>query len=144
MVRENRKLWDAVSGTEKATFPHQRMVKDAIFSPSEDRVITGGFEKIVRVWDVNRPDQPLQEMAKQESVIKHVSWNRLYSDLVVTASGDDNILRCYDLRTSEVVSTFQVKGKNKMEPVTSMKLSRDSAFIIVTTASRVIFYNARR
>jgi len=138
------KLWDAVTGAEKATFPHQRMVKDAIFSPSDDRVISGGFEKLVRVWDVNRPEQPLQEMAKQESVIKHVSWNRLYGDLIITASGDDNILRCYDLRTSEIVSTFQVKGKNKMEPITSMKLSKDSAFIVVTTASRVIFYNARK
>ena len=145
LIYESRKLWDAISGEQKATYSHNKIVKDALFSPDETKLITGGFEKILRVWDVNVEEVPVQQMAPQEHSIKHIVWNGLYSDLIVTASGDSNQLRCYDHRSTEIVSTFEVPSKTgSPETVTSMSITRDGVFIIVTTESEVILFNARK
>jgi hypothetical protein len=49
------RLWDAISGDELAHFPHSHIVRTAAFSPSGDALVTGGYEKVVRVWDLGGP-----------------------------------------------------------------------------------------
>jgi len=49
------RLWDAISGEELATFPHAHIVRTAAFAPGGDALVTGGYEKVVRVWDLGGP-----------------------------------------------------------------------------------------
>jgi len=137
------KLWDATTGEEKANFAHEKMVKDVIFSPHERQMISGGFENMLRVWDIERPDTPVSIMNKQSNPIKHIAWNSLHSDLIITAGVDDNVLRSWDVRGQELVNEYKIES-HKNEPITSMSITKDSSFIIITSKSRVTFLNAKK
>ena len=51
------RVWDATSGDELAAFPHNHIVRTTAFErgTTATRLLTGGAEKIVRVYDLNRP-----------------------------------------------------------------------------------------
>lgn len=50
-----RKLWDVRTGDEMASFTHNHVVRSAILSKDEIRLFTGGQEKKLRIFDVERP-----------------------------------------------------------------------------------------
>ena len=47
-------LWDAVTGEEKASFAHNHIVKAVAFSPDCKKLLTGGQEKQLRSFDVEK------------------------------------------------------------------------------------------
>lgn len=58
------KLWDATNGECLLTLPHSHIVKtcdlsisSSLSSPTQIRVLTGGFEKKVRIWDLSKIGQ---------------------------------------------------------------------------------------
>lgn len=50
------KLWDAVSGTETLSFQHNHIVKSVNFNSNGTRLVTGSNEKLIRIFDLERPD----------------------------------------------------------------------------------------
>jgi serine-threonine kinase receptor-associated protein len=50
------RVWDATSGDELCMFPHQHIVRTTAFERGRNssRLLTGGAEKLVRVFDLNR------------------------------------------------------------------------------------------
>ena len=50
------KLWDTYSGDCLQSFPHNHIVRSVALSPSSSYLLTGGQEKKVRMFDLNRPD----------------------------------------------------------------------------------------
>ena len=48
------KLWNAINGEEMQTFPHKHIVRACDFG-IEDKIVTGGLEKILRIFDIERP-----------------------------------------------------------------------------------------
>ena len=134
-------MWDGITGMEKATFHHGKMVKDIVFSADESHVVTGGFEKYLRLWDLERPDAAVMEFDKQNSPINYIVWNKLHNDMIVTSSLNDGAIRTWDSRSKELVREYKIEGSDE---TTSMVASKDGAFIIITTKSRVIFWNAKK
>ncbi|UYV77984.1 STRAP [Cordylochernes scorpioides] len=47
------KLWNAVSGEEIHSFPHQHIVRSVDFNKAGDKLLTGGSERILKVFDLN-------------------------------------------------------------------------------------------
>ena len=51
-----RKIWNAVSGDELLSFPHKHIVKCVEFSDDGSQLLTGSNEKLLRVYDLGKPD----------------------------------------------------------------------------------------
>ena len=49
-------LWDAQSGSEMHGFQHKHIVKAVDFSPDSALLLTGSNEKILRIFDLAKPD----------------------------------------------------------------------------------------
>jgi serine-threonine kinase receptor-associated protein len=131
-------LWDAITGEEKAEFAHGKIVKDICFSPEESHLLSGGHEKILRLWDIERPDAQPDVFPEQTTWVRHLVWNQLQPFSVIS-SGDDNILRIWDIRTKEIVRELTLEA-----PVTSLTISRDFKFVTTTSGSKVTFWNAKK
>jgi WD40 repeat protein len=50
-------------------------------------LLTGGMEKILRVYDLNRPDAAPKELAKSPASIRTVAW--LHNDQTILSSCTD-------------------------------------------------------
>lgn len=49
-------VWDAVSGEEMHSFQHKHIVKSVNFSGDSSLFATASNEKLVRIFDLNKPD----------------------------------------------------------------------------------------
>ena len=47
-------------------------------------LLTGGFEKILRIYDLNRPDAAPREIEKSPGSVRTVTW--LHSDQTILSS----------------------------------------------------------
>lgn len=52
------------------------------------RLLTGGFEKILRIFDLNRPDAPPVEVEHSPGSVRTVAW--LHSDQTILSSCSDS------------------------------------------------------
>lgn len=50
-------LWDAITGEELHSFQHNRIVKGVAFSQDSCSLVTGSTEKLIRVFDINKPEE---------------------------------------------------------------------------------------
>lgn len=50
-------------------------------------LLTGGVEKILRIYDLNRPDAPPREVEKSPGSVRTISW--LHSDQTILSSCTD-------------------------------------------------------
>lgn len=50
-------------------------------------LLTGGLEKVLRIYDLNRPDAPPREVDKSPGSIRTVTW--LHSDQTILSSCTD-------------------------------------------------------
>lgn len=50
--------------------------------------LTGGFEKILRIFDLNRPDVPPREVNSSPGSVRTVAW--LHNDQTILSSCSDS------------------------------------------------------
>ncbi|XP_012518230.1 PREDICTED: serine-threonine kinase receptor-associated protein [Propithecus coquereli] len=50
------KVWDAVSGDELMTLAHKHIVKTVDFTQDSNYLLTGGQDKLLRIYDLNKPE----------------------------------------------------------------------------------------
>lgn len=70
------KVWDAVNGDEIQSFAHKHIVKSVAFSPDGNSLLTGSNEKLLRIFDVNKPEAESEVFAGHTSNIKCAIWSR--------------------------------------------------------------------
>ncbi|EEB98303.1 hypothetical protein MPER_02214, partial [Moniliophthora perniciosa FA553] len=114
------KVWDTYSGNCLHSFPHNHIVRSVAISPSSLHLLTGGQEKKVRIFDLNRPDADPDLLTEggplsHEKTIKSVVWVGEHTG--VTA-GEDGIIKWWDLRTRTLTTSITFPN-----PITSMELS---------------------
>ncbi|KAJ8553395.1 hypothetical protein K7X08_024073 [Anisodus acutangulus] len=130
------KLWDALTGNVLHSFDHKHIVRACAFSEDTQLLLTGGFEKILRIFDVNRPDAPPREIDSSPGSVRTVAW--LHSDqTILSSSGDAGGLRLWDVRSGKVVQILETKF-----PVTSAEVSQDGRYITTADGSSVKFWDA--
>lgn len=49
-------MWNAVSGEEVHSFQHRHIVKSVAFDDNSQYLVTGGNEKLIRVFNLQSPN----------------------------------------------------------------------------------------
>ncbi|XP_010925262.1 uncharacterized protein [Elaeis guineensis] len=130
------KIWDALTGDELHSFEHKHIVRACAFSEDTHLLLTGGVEKMLRIFDLNHPDAPPREVDKSPGSIRTVAW--LHSDQTILSSCTDiGGVRLWDVRSGNIVQTLETKS-----PVTSAEVSQDGRYITTADGSSVKFWDA--
>ncbi|CAI0389667.1 unnamed protein product [Linum tenue] len=99
-------------------------------------LLTGGLEKILRIYDLNRPDAPPREVDKSPGSVRTLAW--LHSDQTILGSCTDmGGVRLWDVRSGKIVQTLETKSS-----VTSAEVSQDGRYITTADGSTVKFWDA--
>lgn len=69
------KIWNSIDGTVLSSLPHKHIVKCVAFSSDDTKLVTGGNEKIIRVYDLNRLDEG--------------KWNVSMNELMMIVTGNE-------------------------------------------------------
>uniref|UniRef100_A0A0E0CHF0 Serine-threonine kinase receptor-associated protein n=1 Tax=Oryza meridionalis TaxID=40149 RepID=A0A0E0CHF0_9ORYZ len=130
------KVWDALTGEELHSFEHKHIVRACAFSEDTHLLLTGGLEKILRTYDMNRPDAAPREIDKSPGSVRTVAW--LHSDQsILSCCTDMGGVRLWDVRSGKIVQTLETKAT-----VTSAEVSQDGRYIITADGSSVKFWDA--
>jgi serine-threonine kinase receptor-associated protein len=129
------KVWDALTGAEKLSFQHGHIVRCAGFADGSTRLATGGMEKLLRVYDLERPDAPPRQLAGAAKGIRGLAW--INGDAAILTSQQDTAgLDVWDLRTGDVVRTLATDA-----PVSSIDLTFDGRHLTTTDGQTVRFWD---
>ncbi|KAJ6833475.1 serine-threonine kinase receptor-associated protein-like [Iris pallida] len=130
------KIWDALSGDELHSFEHKHIVRACSFSEDTHLLLTGGLEKVLRIFDLNRMDAPPREIDKSPGSVRTIAW--LHSDQTILSSCTDiGGVRLWDVRSGKIVQTLETKS-----PVTSAEVSQDGRYITTADGSTIKFWDA--
>ncbi|KAL9251900.1 Serine-threonine kinase receptor-associated protein-like protein [Drosera capensis] len=81
------KVWDAITGDELHSFEHKHIVRACAFSEDSHLLLTGGLEKVLRIFYLNHPEAPPREVDKSPGSVRTVAW--LHSDQTILSSCTD-------------------------------------------------------
>ncbi|KAJ3130235.1 hypothetical protein HK098_004282 [Nowakowskiella sp. JEL0407] len=130
------KIWNNTQGTSLLTLQHSHIVRAVDVSDDARYVLTGGYEKKLRVFDLQSPtpETPIRVMDGNKEEIKSVLLDSSHG---LVFNGDGKELKVWDLRDSR-----QVSSRVFDHDVSSLKFSWDKTKIICTGGKKVYFYNA--
>ncbi|KAG0710256.1 Serine-threonine kinase receptor-associated protein [Chionoecetes opilio] len=128
------KVWDAVSGEELHTFTHSHIVKTIDFSPSSTELLTGSNEKLLKIFDMGKPEADPQVFSGHTAGLKHVVFMNDGKQMLSCA--EDKTIRVWDKASGQEVQKLEVAHHP-----TSMELSGDSKTLTVAYGSKVAFLN---
>jgi serine-threonine kinase receptor-associated protein len=126
------KIWDALSGECKQSFEHKRIVKTVNFSMDSQKLLSGGQEKLIRIFDLGKPDAAPQVLEGHTQPIKMSLWQ---SQTVILSGGQDNCIRVFDIRDGKEAKNMPMKG-----PVSSLEIR--SGVLTVAAGKEVVFLDA--
>jgi serine-threonine kinase receptor-associated protein len=128
------KVWDAVTGDDLQTFKHNHIVRTIDWLPGDRQIATAGKEKIVRIFDLQRPDaEPLVMTGHEQLVRVLLATDEPTGQQLLTGS-DDKSLRTWDVRTLAETRRIDFDG-----PVNSVEVSADGSVLTVAAGSTVHF-----
>jgi len=127
------KVWDAQKGEELHSFAHRHIVKSVDFSPNSDHLLTGSNEKLLRIFDLNKPQADPVQLSGHTGNIKHNMYSKC--GVYIYSSSDDNTVRCWDTRTNQEVHSLSLSA-----PAGDLHLSEAGDLLTVAYGSTVAFY----
>lgn len=159
-----RKVWDTVSGACLTTLPHNHIVRTVDLSANASRVLSGGNEKKLRLWDLGRAPVDGREASTVDGVeefrngaegcahagtVRSACWDERRGSVV--SMGEDRVVRyvfllsCFlgeelmrcrwwDLRTLQPTHSITFSS-----PITSMEKSHDGELLSITSGNDVTF-----
>jgi WD40 repeat protein len=101
------KLWDVESCHEVHTFTSLSYASDVAFSP-DGRYLAAGTQAGVRMWDLTRPNQPLEiELKRQRNTQAFANWISFAPDCRYLSSCDSSTVRLWEVESGEVRMTLR-------------------------------------
>jgi hypothetical protein len=103
------KIWDATTGARLLTLtPHPAAVNAATFSPDGKRVATGCLEGSVLLWDTTKTGKPQTFAAHAGKRANSVAFSP--DGLRLLTTGDDHTAKIWDVKTGELLLSFEQHG----------------------------------
>jgi len=127
------KLWDSLTGDELHCFTHSRIVKTVQFAKDDKRILTGGQDKILRVFDLSSKET-LVSLEGHTQPIKAALW--VDENTILSAAQEQ--IKVWDLRSGTNVQTHNTKSA-----VTGMELSLFPDHITITNGKEVLLWNTK-
>eukprot|EP00850_Spirogloea_muscicola_P019770 SM000199S05397 [mRNA] locus=s199:56363:57782:+ [translate_table: standard] len=131
-----RRVWDALSGDELHLFEHKHIVRTIAFSQDSRLLLTGGHERMLRVFDLNAPEAPPSTIEGLAGPVRCVTWHA-DDRLILSSLSDLGGVSIWDVRTKAVVASLATGS-----PCTSVEVSRDGRFITTADNFDVKFWDA--
>ncbi|KAF4789328.1 hypothetical protein TURU_152184 [Turdus rufiventris] len=128
------KVWDAVSGDELITLAHKHIVKSVDFTQDSNYLLTGGQDKLLRIYDLSKPEAEPDVVSGHTSGIKKALWS---SDDKQILSADDKTVRLWDRSTMT-----EVKSLNVAMSVSSMEYVPEGQILVITYGKTIAFHSA--
>jgi serine-threonine kinase receptor-associated protein len=130
------KFWDTYSGNVLHSFPHNHIVRTVAISPGSTNLLTGGQEKKVRIFDLQRPDAEPEflfdvEQLSHKGMVRSVVYA---GEQTGVSAGEDGLIKWWDLRTRKMTTSLSFPG-----PITSMEYSAPTKRLVVTSGNAVAF-----
>ncbi|CAB0038967.1 unnamed protein product [Trichogramma brassicae] len=132
----NAKVWDALSGEEIHSFQHKHIVKAVDFSRDSVYLSTGSNEKLVRIFDLNKPEAEAQTFSGHTSGVRHIKF--FDNDSLLLTCADDKTLRVWDRHNAEEIRKIEFPSIPR-----SMELSQDGKIITTTHSNIVTFWDSK-
>jgi serine-threonine kinase receptor-associated protein len=131
------KIWNAETGACMHTLNHKHIVKTAIFAENSKQLFTGGSEKVLRVFDLEKPDAEPQVLAGHTSTVSYLSLTP--DPNIVVSCGSEVGIKVWDIRAGEVVRTLATD-----DPTTSMTASNDGSVLSATAGKTVTMWDSTK
>ncbi|XP_065580317.1 serine-threonine kinase receptor-associated protein-like [Artemia franciscana] len=132
------KVWNASTGEELQSFNHPHIVKTVSFSPEGTELATGGVDKVIRVFDLNKTDAtPVCTIESHTGTVKRVCFLK-HSQLVLSCS-DDSTIRVHDRRCDMAVTKREFTAM-----VEDIEVSVDEKHVTVAEGKHVSFFDTER
>ncbi|KAI4987879.1 hypothetical protein ZWY2020_028637 [Hordeum vulgare] len=113
------KIWDALTGNELYSFEHKHIVRACAFSEDTHMFLTGGVEKILRIYDMNRPDAAPRELDKTPGSVRTL-WDVRSGKIVQTLETKAPVTKCnfwlvksYDMSCTVESASLEPKSGSK-------------------------------
>lgn len=129
------KVWDAVTGDELFTLAHKHIVKSVDFTQDSNHLLTGGQDKLLRIYDLSRPEADPELIGGHTSAIKKALWYN--DDRQIISAADDKTVRLWDR-----ASMTEVKTLNFNLSVSSMEYVPDGEALLITYGRTIALHNA--
>jgi len=129
------KVWDAMNGEEELTLQHKHIVKSVNFSADSAAIATASNDKILRIFDLEQPAEPVVKFEGHMSGIKQVMYTG-DNKLLISAS-DDKTVRVWDTATGG-----EIKQVDFPDQLGGIELSSNGEILTVATGSKVIFMDS--
>ncbi|KAI9296167.1 WD40 repeat-like protein [Neoconidiobolus thromboides FSU 785] len=128
------KLWNAVTGEELSTYSHQHIVRSCCFDSLGEKIVTGGQEKQIRLFDIKNGDKQGLLFPKVETNIKYLQWDNQKN--LLFSSGEESFIRVWDPRTMTEVKRLDTKSN-----ISSMGISMDESILQCSAGKQAIFWD---
>lgn len=118
------RIWDAVSGDVKHTFPDDHIVRSVHFSQDSNHLLTAGYDKAnkMKIYDLANPSQEPQHFQAADSV-RFASYHST-DNLILSTYVDKPNISVWDIRSQQVVKTLETS-----DVVLSLEIVNSNLFI---------------
>lgn len=115
------RVWNALSGDHVHTFSEKHIVRTLQFTHHSSKLITAGYEKLIRLYDLERPEAPPQEISGSPDKIRTASLHP-QDNVLLTAFVDKPGISVWDMRSASIVRNLETTSI-----VTSIEVQPDGS-----------------
>lgn len=137
------RVWDAITGSSLIELPHKHIVKTCVFSPNSEKLVTGGKEASLRIYDLTKllskkdaPKDPALEL-KQESPITKLAW--MTNDLLLCACMNGKIY-LWNTASKELIRTLETSEGAEIRDMEVQSLEGSQKMMLSVAAGTKVYF----